>query len=67
MTKKRLDWLSDHGATIMGISVAVASAWMTIDWSTFDIKKEYPKLFLSAIIAIGGYKSTIKLKNSNNL
>lgn len=63
MTQKRLNWISDHGATIMGIIVAISSAWITIDWTTFDIKKEYPKLILSAIIAIGGYRSTIKLKN----
>jgi hypothetical protein len=62
MTKKRLDWFSDHGATFMGVAMAIASAWMTIDFSTFDIKKEWPKLVLSAFIAAGGYKSTLKLK-----
>jgi hypothetical protein len=62
MTQKKINWISDHGATIMGILVAVAQAWITIDWKSFDITKEYPKLVLSAIIAIGGYVSTIKLK-----
>ena len=60
MTKKR--WLANHISTLMGILVAISTAWMTIDWTTFDIKKEYPKLILSAIIAIGGYVTTIKTK-----
>jgi hypothetical protein len=60
MTKKR--WLANHISTLMGILVAVSTAWMTIDWTTFDINKEYPKLILSAIIAIGGYVTTIKTK-----
>ncbi len=63
MAKKRLDWYANHGATIAGIATAIATAWMTIDFSTFDIKKEWPKLVLSAIIAAGGYKSTLKLNN----
>ena len=62
MTKKRLNLLADYGATISGLTVAIASAWMTIDWTTFDIKKEWPKLVLSAVIAAGGYVSTFKLK-----
>lgn len=60
MEKKR--WLANHISTLIGILVAVSTAWMTIDWTTFDIKKEYPKLILSAIIAIGGYVTTIKTK-----
>lgn len=59
MTKKRI---ADYGATILSLIVAIASAWMTIEWTTFDIKKEWPKLILSAIIAAGGYVSTFKLK-----
>lgn len=59
MTKKKL---ADYGATVLSLIVAIASAWMTIDWTTFDIKKEWPKLILSAVIAAGGYVSTFKLK-----
>jgi len=59
MSKKRI---ADYGATILSLIVAIASAWMTIEWTTFDIKKEWPKLVLSAIIAAGGYVSTLKLK-----
>jgi|TARA_B110000503_G_C6889339_1_gene306049 hypothetical protein len=59
MSKKRI---ADYGATILSLIVAIASAWMTIEWTTFDIKKEWPKLILSAVIAAGGYVSTLKLK-----
>jgi len=62
MTKAVKNKLADLSATIIGITIAIASAWMTIDWTTFDIKKEYPKLVLSAVIATGGYFSTIKTK-----
>jgi len=62
MTREVKNKLADHSATIVGVTVAIASAWMTIDWVTFDIKKEYPKLVLSAVIAAGGYFSTIKTK-----
>lgn len=62
MTKELKNKLADHSATIIGIVTAVASAWLTIDWVTFDIKKEWPKLVLSAIIAIGGIVSQVKLK-----
>ena len=47
----------------MGFIVAIATAWITIDWITFDINKEYPKLILSALIGIGGYMTKI---NSND-
>lgn len=47
-------------ATILGVSVAIANAWITIDWNNFNINTEYPKLLLSAVIAYGGYKSRIK-------
>lgn len=51
---------SDFLATTCGLIVAIATAWMTIDWTNFNIAKEYPKLVLSAIIAGGGYFSTMK-------
>lgn len=51
-------------ATIFGIAVAIAQAWLTIDWSSFDIHKEWPKLGLSAIIALGGYFTQLKEKTN---
>lgn len=64
MTKEVKNKLADHSATIIGITTAVATAWMTIDWATFDIKKEWPKLVLSAVVAISGIVSKVKLKQS---
>lgn len=52
--------IHNWGATVAGIIVAIATAWSTVEWSTFDWKRDYMKLVLSAIIAIGGYISTFK-------
>ena len=59
MKKIKENWESKL-STIMGFIVAISNAWITIDWVTFDINKEYPKLILSALIAIGGYMTKIK-------
>jgi len=50
--------------TIGGAIVAIASAYITIDWVNFDISKEWIKLVLSGIIAIGGYASELKSKKA---
>ena len=50
-------------ATLGGFLTAIANAWINVDWTNFDWKKEWPKLFLSAVIAIAGYKSTFKNPN----
>ena len=54
--------LADYFATILALLVGIANSWIAIDWKSFDIKKEWPVLVLSAIIALGGYKSILKLK-----
>lgn len=59
MRKIKENWESKL-STIMGFIVAISTAWLTIDWITFDINKEYPKLILSALIGIGGYLTKIK-------
>jgi hypothetical protein len=59
MKKIKENWESKL-STIMGFIVAVSTAWITIDWVTFDINKEYPKLILSALIGVGGYMTKIK-------
>jgi hypothetical protein len=46
----------------MGFIVAISTAWITIDWTSFDIEKEYPKLILSALIAVGGYMTKLNTK-----
>jgi hypothetical protein len=48
----------------MGGIVGVATAWMTIDWTSFDPKKEWPKLLLTAVIFLGGYSTQI-IKKTN--
>lgn len=59
MKKIKQNWESKL-STLMGFIVAISTAWITIDWVTFDINKEYPKLILSALIGIGGYMTKIK-------
>ena len=59
MNKIKQNWESKL-STLMGFIVAISTAWITIDWVTFDINKEYPKLVLSALIGIGGYMTKIK-------
>ena len=59
MNKIKENWQSKL-STLMGFIVAISTAWITIDWVTFDINKEYPKLILSALIGIGVYMTKIK-------
>lgn len=58
--------IADWGATALGVLVAVAMDVMLIDWANFQIKKEWPKLLCSVVIAIGGYVSKIKMKNDSS-
>jgi hypothetical protein len=64
MKKIKENWQS-HISTLIGAVMAIANAWITIDWNTFDINKEYPKLVLSALMALGGYMTKIN-HNENN-
>jgi hypothetical protein len=53
----------DFLATALGLAVAVANAWATIDWDNFQFTgTNVMKLTLSGVIALGGYMSTIKTK-----
>ena len=53
----------DFLATGLGLLVAIANAWMTIDWDNFEWSaNNCIKLGISAVIAMGGYVSTIKIK-----
>jgi hypothetical protein len=53
----------DFLATALGLLVAIANAWMTIDWDNFEWNaNNCVKIGLSAVIAMGGYMSTIKSK-----
>lgn len=59
LKKKTLSIIS----TVIGLTVAIANAWITIDWSNFDIHKEWPKLVLSGVIALGGWITQIRQKD----
>jgi hypothetical protein len=58
MKEIKKNWRS-HLSTVMGAIVAIATAWSTIDLSLFDIKKDWIKLIIPALIAIGGYMTKI--------
>lgn len=59
--KKFKENIASHLSTIIGAIIAIATAWLDIDWSDFDVKKEWPKLALSGIIALGGYATSINI------
>lgn len=47
-------------STILGALVAVANAWITIDWDNFEWNRNtITKLVLSGLIALGGYMTSI--------
>jgi hypothetical protein len=50
----------------MGAVVAVATAWVTIDWANFafDFRSIAP-LVLSGLVALGGYLTTINGKDES--
>lgn len=55
------------GATFLGFIVAIANAWITIDWDNFILSGgNIMKLVLSAIIAAGGYFSILKNKDERH-
>lgn len=50
----------NHLSTIIGSIVAIANAWITIDWDNFQFNfNNFMKLSLSALVALGGYKTSI--------
>lgn len=63
LTKKQRSILS----TVMGGVVAVATAWVTVDFENFafDFKHIAP-LVLSGLVAIGGYMTTINSKDGTD-
>lgn len=66
MTKTVKRKLADWSATVMGAILAIANAWITIDWDNFELnQKNCFKLVLSGIIAFGGYLSRFKTKENS--
>lgn len=47
-------------ATFLGLATAICTAFAVIDFSTFDIKKDWFKLIVIGLPAVGGYMSTLK-------
>ena len=53
----------DFTATMLGVLVAVANAWVNIDWDNFEwTPNNCVKIGISAVIAMGGYVTTLKTK-----
>lgn len=55
---KKINW-RNHIATIGGLITSIGVAYQVIDINTFDIKKDWFKLIILALPAIGGYLSSI--------
>ena len=56
---KRIDW-RNHISTGLGAIVAIANAWVNIDFTTFAFDKSHMMpLCISACIALGGYFTSI--------
>lgn len=65
MTKTVKRKLADWSATVIGAIVAIANAWITIDWENFEFnEKNCFKLALSGVIALGGFLSRFKTKEN---
>ena len=64
MTKRLREQVTDHASTLAGVLVALANAWITIDWTNFEFTDgNIMKLSLSGVIALGGYFSRFKTPN----
>ena len=63
--KRQIKNVRNTASTVMGCIVAVATAWQGVNWVNFDITSgaswnaAAPALILSAIIAIGGFLTSI--------
>ena len=52
-------------STIFGGIVAVATEWQSIDWDNFELNSgTIGKLGVSAIIALGGFMTSINVKDN---
>lgn len=57
---KRIKSLSGNAlATMLGIGTSLCTAYAAIDFATFDFKKEWYKLIVIGLPALGGYVSTL--------
>lgn len=68
MTNKKRQRMAAWAATLLGIIIAIANAWITIDWDNFQFTPgNIMKLTISAIIAVGGCISKISVKNKDEI
>lgn len=59
---KHFDW-RNHLSTIFGAIVAIANAWVNVDWTNFEMNTVHlAPLIVSASIAMGGYMTSINTK-----
>lgn len=56
---KKIDW-KNHLATIGGLLTSLGLAWQVIDYNTFTIEKDWLKLVILSLPAVGGFFSTFK-------
>lgn len=62
--KKIIKQYKSELSTLFGAFVAIATAWQSIDWEHFEFNSgNISKLLMSAIIAIGGYMTSINVKS----
>lgn len=61
--KKIINQYKSELSTLFGAIVAVATAWQSIDWDNFELNLgNVSKLLISAVIALGGYMTSINVK-----
>ena len=54
-------------STILGLIVAIGNAWLNVDWSNFEFNiRHIAPLVVSALVAIGGYMTSINIKNDES-
>lgn len=52
-------------STILGLLVAIANAWVNVDWETFEFNFQHiAPLIVSGLIALGGYMTQLKDKSN---
>lgn len=60
---KKQTW-NNHLSTMLGLIVAVANAWVNVDWTTFELNTAHvAPLLVSGAIALGGYMTSINTKS----
>ncbi len=63
--KQLLKKYKSEVSTLAGLLVAVGTAWSTIDFTIFEVSKDWPKLIIPTMIAVGGYVTQITVKDND--